>query len=161
MADVLGFLRSPVTALPKYTRWGDWERDVLARLPEPSEAQAVIRERQVGVDVDGEESALIEEFFSKQLTSFGYDTKTDRVFIPSRVAAHWFGWATDERMTVAKASRTLKQRITEGQLRRLMECGRKDLGRGFEFWGDDATGETYLKRDLEDQIRIRGERQVA
>ncbi len=161
VADVLGFLRSLVTALPKHTRWGDWERDILARLPEPSEAQAVIRERQVGVDVDGEESALIEEFFSKQLTSFGYDTKTDRVFIPSRVAAHWFGWATDERMTVAKASRTLKQRITEGQLGRLMECGRRDIGRGFEFWGDDATGETYLKRDLEDQIKIRGERQVA
>lgn len=161
VADVLGFLRSPVEALTKHTRWGDWERDILARLPEPSEAQAVIRERQVGVDVDGEESALIEEFFSKQLTSFGYDTRTDRIFIPSRVAAHWFGWATDERMTVAKASRTLKQRITEGQLGRLLECGRRDIGRGFEFWGDDATGETYLKRDLEDQIKIRGERQVA
>ena len=161
VADVLGFLRSPVTALSKHTRWGDWERDILARLPEPSEAQAVIRERQVGVDVDGEESALIEEFFAKQLARLCYDTTSDRVFIPSSVAARWFCWATNERLTVTKSSRTLKQRITEGQLRRLLECSRRDLGRGFEFWGDDATGETYLRRDIEDQIRIRGENQTA
>lgn len=161
VADVLGFLRSPAATLAKFSRWGDWERDILARLPEPAETQAVIRERQVGVDVDGEESALIEEYFAKQLTTLGYDIKTDRVFIPSRVAARWFGWATNERLTVAKASRTLKQRITEGQLHRLLECGRRDVGRGFEFWGDDATGETHLLRDIEDQIRIRGDNQVA
>ena len=161
VADVIGFLHSPPNPLDKFSRWGDWERDILARLPEPTEAQAVIRERQVGVDVDGEESALIEEFFAKQITALGYDAKTDRVFIPSRTAARWYGWATNERMTVAKASRTLKQRITEGQLRRLLECGRRDIGRGFEFWGDDATGETYLHRDLEEQIKNRGDTQAA
>ncbi|MFM9965082.1 MAG: hypothetical protein ACKV2Q_28100 [Planctomycetaceae bacterium] len=161
VADVLGFLRSPVNSLSKFSRWGDWERDVLARLPEPSEAQAVIRERQVGVDVDGEESALIQEFFAKQLAWFGYDTKDNRVFIPSRVAARWLGWATNDKTTVAKASRLLKQKITEGQLRQILEVGRKDLGRGFEYWGDDATGETYLQRDLEEQIKLRGENPVA
>ncbi|MBC7820180.1 MAG: hypothetical protein IAG10_25125, partial [Planctomycetaceae bacterium] len=160
IADVLGFLRSTTNALTKFSRWGDWERDILSRLPEPSEAQAIIRERQVGVDVDGEESLLIEEFFSQQLVSLGYDTKCNRVFIPSRVAARWLGWATNERMTVAKASRTLKQRITEGQIRRLLECGRRDIGRGFEFWGDDSTGETKMRLDLEDQIKTLGERHV-
>lgn len=161
VADVLGFLRSPAKGLSKFSRWGDWERGVLARLPNPTEAQTTIRERQAGVDVDGEESALIEEFFAAQLIHLGYDIKFNRVFIPSRVAARWLGWATNELISVAKASRLLKQRITESQMRRLLECPRRDLGRGFEFWGDDATGETYLQRDLDEQIRCRGERQVA
>ena len=81
----------------------------------------------------------------------------DRVFIPSSVAARWYCWAIGDRMTTARASRALKQRITEGQLRRIAECPNRVHGRGFEFWGDDATGATYLQTDLEDIIRNRGE----
>lgn len=158
IADIIGFLKSPPVTLAKFTRWGDWERDVLARLPEPSEAQAVIKERQVGVDVDAEESELIESFFVRHISALGYDAITDRVFIPSSVAARWYCWATADKMTTARASRALKQRITEGQMRRLSECPSRNHGRGFEFWGDDATGETYLHTDLDDQIRAKGER---
>ncbi len=157
VADILGFLRSPAATLEKFSRWGTWEREVLARLPEPSEAQAVIRERQVGVDVDGEESELIEEFFVRQLSELGYSTLTDRVFIPSAVASRWYVWAVGEKMTTARAARALKQRITEGQLRRVVECPNRVNGRGFEFWGDEATGQTYMQTDLNEQIRNRGE----
>ena len=159
IADIIGFLRGPVATLTKFTRWGDWERQVLARLPEPSESQAVIRERQVGVDVDSEESELIQEFFAKQLSRLGYDTANDRVFIPSSLAAKWYGWATGEKYTTARASRAVTQRITEGQIRQLIVCPHRSYGRGFEFWGDDSTGETYLQHDIDDQIRNRGEGQ--
>ena len=161
IADIIGFLRSPPVTLAKFTRWGDWERDVLARLPEPPDAQAVIKERQVGVDVDAEESELIESFFVQKISALGYDAINDRVFIPSSVAGRWYCWSLNDKMTTPRASRALKQRITEGQMRRLSECKSRTHGRGFEFWGDDATGNTYLQIDLDEKIRSKGDSHVA
>ena len=72
IADVVGFLRSDAMTLERFSRWSNWERDVLARLPEPSEAQKVIEERQEGVDVESEEAATIEDYFADRLRSLRY-----------------------------------------------------------------------------------------
>ena len=40
IADVVGFLRSEAMTLQRFSRWSNWERDIVARLPEPSEAQS-------------------------------------------------------------------------------------------------------------------------
>ena len=36
VADVVGFLRSEPMTLTRFSRWSNWERDIVARLPEPS-----------------------------------------------------------------------------------------------------------------------------
>lgn len=154
MADALAFLREPVLPMERFSRWADWERDVLARLPEPAEVQTVIRERQAVADVEREEADLIEEFFASRLAELGYAANTDRIFIPTGVAAKWLEAATNDRTTVTKASRSIRQKINEGQFRRLMECPNRHHGRGFEWWGADATGQSDLRVDIEHQIEI-------
>jgi len=142
--------------LDKFSRWGDWERDVLAKLPDPQASQALIRERQAVVDADGDESQEIEEFFCRQLYRLGY-TEADRVFIPSAVAARWFGTATGEKTSITKSSRSLKQKVTEGMFRKIHESPGKSHGRGFIFWGNDADGSVYLQTDLQNQLDVHGD----
>ena len=152
IADVLGFLRRPVASLERFSRWGDWERDILAKLPNPAEAQRTIRERQAAADVEVEETELIEEYFARRLAALNYSPTADRVFIPARIAAEWMGLATNDKTTVLKASRIIRQKIEEGGFKRIMECLSRTHGRGFEWWGADSTGVTPLQQGLQTRI---------
>lgn len=158
VADALAFLRQPASELIRFSRWGDWEKHVLARLPEPSEAQTIIRERQAVADVEREESDLIEEHFAKRLEEIGLSPITERIFIPAGIAAEWLGKATNDRLTVLKASRMIRQKIDEGSFHRILECHGRANGRGFEWWGTEATGELVLRTDIEHQIEIHTKR---
>lgn len=132
LGDLIAFLRGPQNKLRKYTRWGSWERYVLRLLPDPSQAQSVIVERQGGADVDDEETALISEHFAKNLQSLGYATETDSILIPSRVATQWYTEAIGSRdLTQTKAARDLNQKIDAGMLPSLHHMRRNDLGRGW------------------------------
>ena len=155
IADLIAVLRGPQGTLPQFSRWATWERDILQRLPEPSDAQKVILERQGAVDVDEEESTLIEDYFADQLRGFGYDVDTDRVFIPSQVTARWFCWATNQHnITAIAASRMLSQLATEGRLRRLSICSGRSWGRGFVWTGEKWPG-MHTNLDLKERIRER------
>jgi hypothetical protein len=124
-------------------------------VPEPNDAQKVILERQAAVDVDEEESTLIEDYFADQLRGFGYDVDAERVFIPSQVTARWFGWATNQHATtVIAASRTLSQLATEGRLRRLSISAGRSWGRGFIWTGENWPG-MHTAIDLQERIRDR------
>lgn len=153
IADILAFLSGPAITLSRYSRWGDWERDVLARLPEPTEAQKVIAERQIASDVESEESDLIEELFAKKIAELEYRID-EKVFIPSSIAAKWHGEAIGERhIGVTKSSRGLRQKIEEGQFRRLQDCANRNYGRGFEWWGVEYSGGEAAKTDIEVRIK--------
>lgn len=155
IADIVGFLSSPQTGdLSEYSRWGDWQRQVLCRLPEPSETAAVIRDRQAVSDVENEESCLIEETFSANLASLGYDPSRERVFIPSSVAADWYCEATRTREGITTISRILNQKIDENQINRL-KSHRQNDGRGFAWSGPLATSQTEVERDLLRRIVLR------
>lgn len=157
LGDIIAALRSEPFPLERFTRWATWERDILQRLPEPSDAQRVIEERQAAVDVDGEESAIIEDFFRDQLESFEYEPSRQRVFINSQTASRWYGWATGEKVTVGIASRILKQLATEGRLQRL-RCNRtKAWGRGFVWDGEDSDIASYVAIDLQARISERAD----
>src|SRR5262249_20169306 len=52
LGDLVAALKAPAGPLARYSRWGSWEALVLARLPEPADAQRVIAERQDAVDED-------------------------------------------------------------------------------------------------------------
>jgi hypothetical protein len=150
ISDILGFLRSERSTLDRYSRWGSWERDVLSRLPEPSEAQAVIAERQSEADVEAEDSCLIEEHFAAELKRYGYDN-SESVFIPSVVVCKWLQEATNERMGVQKASRILGQLCDEGRTRFLTKCSRRDLGKRGFAWTVKASDSQAT--DLEERMK--------
>lgn len=148
IADVVGFLRSEPATLERFTRWSNWERDVLARLPEPSDAQRVIEERQVGVDVEAEEAATIEDFFAGKLRWLQYDAD-EWVFIPSRVANEWYNAAQNDRLTTSQSTRVMTQMASEGRLT-CLRWHRLDQGRGFLWTPNDSGG--MVATDLSDRL---------
>ncbi len=130
LADLITFLRRPQFLPTKHTRWGEWEKSVLSRLPEPSEAQRVILERQRAADVEDEEGGIFTEYIHKQMKTLGYDDD-DLVFIPSILMAQWHFEATKERHSVTATTRMIKQRIEEGATPQLIVRPHKGGKRGF------------------------------
>ena len=154
VADALGFLRQPNPSLGTFNRWGAWQQSVLSRLPEPSEAAAVIKERESTADSDTQEAGLIEDFFASRLEAIGYTPDTEKVFIPSQHAYTWLREATgDRQLTVTRGMTLLRQKIKEGSFKYLAETSDRSRGRGIEWIGKDSTG-TEIRRDLPHQIEI-------
>lgn len=152
IADLIGALQADREELRQASRWGGWERDILARLPEPNEAAKVIAERREAVDVEAEESSIVEEYFEQQIDALHYDGSS-RVFIPSRIAAKWWAEAIGDRgVTVTAAVRQLKQKIDEGCIRRLAVSPSRAHGRGFIWTNEDASLETGTAYDIEARI---------
>lgn len=152
IADLIGCLQAERGELRQASRWGSWEWDVLARLPEPNEAAKVIAERREAVDVEAEESSIVEEYFEQQIIALHYED-SDRVFVPSRVAAKWWSEAIGDRgATVTAAVRQLKQKIDEGCIRRLAVSPSRTHGRGFVWTGTSTSLDTSMLYDIESRI---------
>lgn len=157
IADCIGFLRRDRQELPGFSRWAAWENDVLSRLPEPSDAQRVILERQGASDVEQEEAAIVQEYIECQLSALGYDTERDRVFIPSPIAREWFNSATGERVGTTNASRWMNQQIDERKLCSIVQNRCRTYGRGFVWIGPNVDPDQQITTDLESRIeRMKG-----
>jgi len=135
IADIAGFLQGERFALSRFTRWSDWERDVLCRLPEPDDAQRVILDRQQIADAEDDEIGLIQEEFASRLRSIGYFPDDDCVMIPSLIAAEWYNEITKDRGTTTSITRKLKQAIDEGTITQLTVNKTCKWGRGFIWIG--------------------------
>ncbi len=154
LGDIIAALRGPTYPLRQFSRWATWERDILQRLPEPADAQKVIADRQNVADVDGEEAAVVQDFFADQLQRYGYDIDRERIFISSQTAATWLHRATGDRHSVIAASRILTQMATEGRLRNIeAKAGRSQGGRGFVWSGDETSILTPTAFDLAGRVR--------
>ncbi|APZ94614.1 Zinc-binding domain of primase-helicase [Fuerstiella marisgermanici] len=90
LGDLIGTLRQPATSLAGQSRWGQWESEVLARLPEPSDAQAVIAERQEEADVEADEVEDLVQYFGSKIEQAGFDT-SGRVFLSWDHCLAWCG----------------------------------------------------------------------
>lgn len=153
LADIVGALRAERHEPAQFSRWATWEREVLSRLPDPSEAQAVILERQAAVDADCEEADEIEDAFSTRLARLQYDPAGDVVKIPSGTAAQWFNEAMNDHQRTQSVSRTLRQLHSEGRLRRIIpDASRSQGGRGFLWVGIDANPSDNKFLDLQERI---------
>jgi len=156
IADLVGWLRTDPKTLRKFSRWGTWEKHILARLPEPEEAQRIIADRQGAADVEAEEADVIQDYIAGQLASLDYDPADDRVLIPSAVAGSWFNRAMSSNHSVIGASRMLGQMCDEGKLQRLHRSLSRAHGRGF-IWGDQTTAGRPLCVDVEERVGRRRE----
>jgi hypothetical protein len=152
IADLVAALRAERTALSRYSRWNAWERDVLARLPDPAEAQKVIAERQRVADVESEESAIIADGFRSKLKELRYDPDGERIFIPSAIAAKWLNAILNDRMTTTAASRKLGQLIDEGTIRFIVRAPNNVHGRGFHWVGSQCSADCSCRSDLETRL---------
>lgn len=149
VGDCLARLRSPAEPLPRHGRWGLWEDAVLARVPDPSNCQSVIRERQAAVDEDSAEAGLVRSYFEAAIRLAGYDPDSCKVFVPSAKAAGWVNEATGARREVRKACAFLNALSVQG-----IKRDKADGQRGFVWTGagaDAASPVTPLGQPLRRQ----------
>jgi hypothetical protein len=157
IADALAFLRRPRFDLSQFSRWASWERDVLSRLPEPSDAQRLILERQGAADVEQEEHDIIEGFFRERLLRLEYSPDRDRVSIPTAIATRWMNWAMNDNKQTTPAARILNAAIEEGKFRNLRREPGRTFGRCFLWVGNEAGEDRTISRDLEIRIDSQGD----
>jgi hypothetical protein len=130
-----------------------WEAQVLSKVDHPDECVSLILDRRGAVDVEQEESAIIEDYFAHKLAGLGYDPERDDVFIPNDVAARWFNAATGDTKKVAGITRALKQLHDEGRVHRLLPCRNSDrTARGFRWVGEHADASDVTHYDLRERI---------
>ncbi|NQV26183.1 MAG: hypothetical protein HQ518_17650 [Rhodopirellula sp.] len=91
----------------KYSRWPDFENEVMRAVDPTLKIMNVVLKRQAEIDDDDEETELVRTQFRDELLRRGHDPDTDWVFIPSKTGADWYFSATGERKPVNSASRRI------------------------------------------------------
>ena len=105
IADAIWFLQQPGAALQKHSRWATWEDGVLSKLPEPSEAQGLIRDRQEAVDDDTAEEVGIRDALWDELKYRGHDPEKQAVRIKASEMAIILSACEGKRLSTNKATR--------------------------------------------------------
>lgn len=149
IGDCLGFFDREPMRLTRFSRWAEWDREILSRLSEPGEVQTVVQERQAVTDVETEESQIIEEEFETRLSELGYSTATDRVFVPSYIACEWYLAATNEKVSKSLFGRIINAKIDAGELPRLAKPTSNHQGRGVVWQPDGCSLDEKPNGDLE------------
>jgi hypothetical protein len=137
VGDLLALLRGDKPKLARYSRWGAWEQEVLACVPNPEECQAEIGRRQKEVDGDQEESDLIRDAFVRELQSRRHDPATEVVFIANDDAAAIVNAALGDRDQ--RGTQSASRYLGTLAVRELRKVKRSDLGgRGWLWRGQQA-----------------------
>ena len=153
IGDIIAGLQSEPVLLTNFSRWATWEQAVLSRVPDPAEAQRVMRERQNEANVELDKAEIVEEYFANELARFGYDPDTMEVRIPVSTAADWFKVATgDTRMSTTSANKRLRQMIGEGQVKLVSDDPGRTYGRCFIWSGANADPFKDTANDLKERI---------
>ena len=147
ISDILAFLRGPREKVARCTRWSTWDSNVVSRLALPDAAVKLIRARQHDVDVDGDEAALVQDFFRDRLEELRYSVSSELIFIPSAIVNQWHCLAFNERAGVTKTSRWLKTQIEQGALPHLV-VSRIQNFRGFVWQGETARSDQEVLCDI-------------
>jgi hypothetical protein len=139
IADCIGFLQRPAKPMKRHSRWATWEAQVLSKVDHPDDCLSLILDRRGAVDVEQEESEILEDYFAYKLTWLGYDPERDDVFIPNDMAARWYNEATGEQRKVTGVTRALKQLRDEHRTHRIVYSRSGDrTARGFRWVGEHA-----------------------
>jgi hypothetical protein len=146
LGDLVAMLKGdPARRLGEHTRWGAWEDEVLSRVGNPDEAQAVVAERQGSIDVDEDEADLVRGRFAAELKRRQHEPDAEVIRIPSEVAAVWFCEAAGEKLATCKATVRL-QGLGVPELRK----SDRGKARGWVWHGEksSATATATGLRDL-------------
>lgn len=164
LADLIAFLRREQAPMSSASRWGEWERCVLSRLPDYELARTTMLQRQSECDVESSEDDILGDFLFSTIHELGY-SESDRVFIPNLQMAKWSAEAMQEKAGTSRVNSALKQRIEEGKFNYLAISPSRAYGRGYYYFrGHESNGtfgglKDYDQRsdkthyDVEERIR--------
>jgi hypothetical protein len=140
IADVLALLRGPKQTMTTFTRWGHWEREVLARLAEPNRLLQLIQERRRAVDDDEDEAEMIRDAIVHAIKSDGCNPETDTIWIASDFLQSLVARALGEPLSAKKAASKIKD--FQGHLTEL-SISRRETARGWLWKGKSASAGKY------------------
>ena len=86
------------------TRWAAWEKEVLSKTDMGPQCQAVILDRQHGIDDDEDQAFEIERFIATKIEERRHNTEAEKVKIATELMAEWM--TTYERKTFSAAAST-------------------------------------------------------
>jgi hypothetical protein len=141
LGDLVARLRRGNPNCKKYTRWGEWEKDVLTCVHDPKACQALILERQGEIDDDQDDLHLVRDAVVETLKQAGVDPDQERILIPSKQLANLVNEALQETRPVNKVSAFVK---TLGIVE-LRKCNRSD-SRGWIWSGCHADRQAVARR---------------
>jgi hypothetical protein len=95
----------PIT---EFSRWGEWEQQVLSKVDKPADCQALINDRRRLIDDDRQEKDLVADQFRTELQRLRHDPDKEVLFIPSAQAADWLGHALGKTMPTNRATTYLR-----------------------------------------------------
>jgi hypothetical protein len=132
-------------ATVEFTRWGTWEGEVLSKCKDTAGLQQLIELRQLEIDDDRAEAALVRDYFRQQISSAlrpggsqKFSPDCDVIFLPNWIALDWLCNALDESMAANKASTKLDL-LGISELRRGTGKDAKGNGcRGYVWTGSKA-----------------------
>ena len=84
IADCVGFLQRPAKTMKRHSRWATWEAQVLSKVEHPDDCLSLILDRRGAVDVEQEESEIIEDYFAPQVEMAGLRPRARRRFHTQR-----------------------------------------------------------------------------
>ena len=149
LSDAIEILKNPESEVLGISRWGEWAGGVLSKLPEPSECQAVIMERQLELDADTSEGGDFETDVAEYLKRLSYDATCDKVFIPSSILADWSFRITGEKTTPKSIKLMVKRGNENKTLKRLVVgSGRTGSARGVFWIGSECLPSSTPYTDL-------------
>jgi hypothetical protein len=146
IADVQAIFAVPPAKISKANRWGPWQKEVLARVPDPEKLQKLLDERSEDIDEDQEEMMAMQEAIANAIRTQGYDPATHRIKIKASHLAKIANEALNEKMRPNKATAYVRQlQIPE------MRGRTRDGGRYYYWHGKDAEADAQAMA-LEDPV---------
>jgi hypothetical protein len=145
LADIRDLLMATTTLDTVKTRWGEWERGVLAKTHDWEASRTEILRRQMAIDSDEDDRGNIAAFFVEQLTARGHEPDLETIEIPNVVVAEWVSMAKRKHYETSQASALLGNlAIPE------LERSRSKNARGW-IWTGSSTKDIYDARKLYEQ----------
>jgi hypothetical protein len=152
VSDAIGILAGPKKTLTHFSRWNEWEMDVLACIDHPEQCQTLIAERQGAASVDREEAEILENYVADRLAELHYDPPAASVRVPSAIMLKWYCEATNERISAVKASRIIGQMIDEGKLQNIRREPSRNYGRCWLWFGNESGSGDAIANDIESRL---------
>lgn len=154
ISDVAAEFAKPATKLTEHGRWSAWEAEVLGRLKDPEELQALIKSRAKDSDTDGDDADAIRDYIRERLKFANYSPDKSIVHIPTAIAAAWIADAIGTKLTSAAATRTVDRMHKSGSLPELKKNPSRANGRGLLWWGPEAEA-SEVSHDLEARLNAK------
>jgi hypothetical protein len=139
ISDIGRELSEPSAPIEERTRFGQWERAIIGRLPQAQQLQEVITERQNDASVDQDWADEIKERIESHIRKQGFEPDYTHAMIQNRVLVDWYREATGQKFMGAKAAIKEIRLLCLRSISELSQSNTRHYGfRGFRWAGRNS-----------------------